>query len=40
MCIRDRMQDQLKTQTRTLFTTIQIPGFPTDPVKPPKDAEK
>ena len=35
-----QMQDQLKTQTRTLFTSLPLPGFPTDTVKHSKDAEK
>ncbi|HPU79916.1 polyhydroxyalkanoate synthesis repressor PhaR [Accumulibacter sp.] len=35
-----QMQDQLKTQTRTLFTSLPLPGFPADTVKHSKDAEK
>ena len=35
-----QMQDQLKTQTRTLFTSIPLPGFPAEPTKQPHDAEK
>jgi polyhydroxyalkanoate synthesis repressor PhaR len=35
-----QMQDQLKSQTRTLFTSIPLPGFPVDTVKQTKDAEK
>jgi hypothetical protein len=34
-----QMQDQLKTQTRTLFTSIPLPGFPVDAGKQTKDAE-
>jgi polyhydroxyalkanoate synthesis repressor PhaR len=34
-----QMQDQLKTQTRTLFTSIPLPGFPSDAGKPASDAE-
>lgn len=35
-----QMQDQLQNQTRTMFTGIQIPGFPADVVKKPKTTEK
>jgi polyhydroxyalkanoate synthesis regulator protein len=35
-----QMQDQLKTQTRTLFTSLPLPGFPSDAGKRPTDAEK
>ncbi|WP_034923927.1 polyhydroxyalkanoate synthesis repressor PhaR [Candidatus Accumulibacter vicinus] len=35
-----QMQDQLKSQTRTLFTSLPLPGFPVDTVKQTKDAEK
>lgn len=35
-----QMQDQLQNQTRTMFTGIQIPGFPADVVKKPKNTEK
>ncbi|MFZ2853660.1 MAG: polyhydroxyalkanoate synthesis repressor PhaR [Rhodocyclaceae bacterium] len=35
-----QMQDQLQNQTRTMFTGIQIPGFPVDVVKKPKNSEK
>ncbi|ACV37168.1 polyhydroxyalkanoate synthesis repressor PhaR [Accumulibacter sp.] len=35
-----QMQDQLKTQTRTLFTSIPLPGFPSDAGKQSTDAEK
>jgi polyhydroxyalkanoate synthesis repressor PhaR len=35
-----QMQDQLKTQTRTLFTSIPLPGFPAEAGgKQPTDAE-
>ncbi|EXI80932.1 MAG: polyhydroxyalkanoate synthesis repressor PhaR [Candidatus Accumulibacter regalis] len=35
-----QMQDQLKTQTRTLFNGIPLPGFPVDSSKQPHDSEK
>jgi polyhydroxyalkanoate synthesis repressor PhaR len=35
-----QMQDQLQNQTRTMFTGIQIPGFPPDAVAKPKNTEK
>jgi polyhydroxyalkanoate synthesis repressor PhaR len=35
-----QMQDQLKTQTRTLFTSIPLPGFPVDAGKQTRDIEK
>ncbi len=35
-----QMQEQLQTQTRTMFSGIQIPGFPVDFAKMGKDAEK
>lgn len=35
-----QMQDQLQNQTRTMFTGIQIPGFPAEVVKKPKNSEK
>ncbi|TMQ77505.1 PhbF [Candidatus Accumulibacter phosphatis] len=35
-----QMQDQLKSQTRTLFTSLPLPGFPVDTVKPSRDTEK
>lgn len=35
-----QMQDQLQNQTRTMFTGIQLPGFPADVVKKPKNTEK
>ena len=35
-----QMQDQLKTQTRTLFTGIPLGSFPADSVKQPHDQEK
>jgi polyhydroxyalkanoate synthesis repressor PhaR len=34
-----QMQDQLKNQTRTLFTSIPLPGFPAEAGKQPTDAE-
>ncbi|MCM8596843.1 polyhydroxyalkanoate synthesis repressor PhaR [Accumulibacter sp.] len=36
-----QMQDQLKNQTRSLFTSIPLPGFPpVEQAKAPKDTEK
>ena len=35
-----QMQDQLKTQTRTLFNGIPLPGFPADSTKQPHDSEQ
>jgi len=35
-----QMQDQLKTQTRTLFNGIPLPGFPPDSAHQPHDSEK
>ena len=35
-----QMQDQLQNQTRTMFTGIQIPGFPPEVVTKPKNTEK
>lgn len=35
-----QMQDQLQTQTRNMFSGIQVPGFPVDAVKKPKNTEK
>ena len=35
-----QMQDQLQNQTRTMFTGIQLPGFPADVTKKPKNPEK
>lgn len=35
-----QMQDQLQNQTRTMFTGIQIPGFPPEAVAKPKSTEK
>jgi len=35
-----QMQDQLQNQTRTMFTGIQLPGFPAEVVKKPKNTEK
>lgn len=34
-----QMQDQLQNQTRTMFTGIQIPGFPPEAVAKPKSTE-
>jgi len=36
----NQMQDQLKTQTRTLFTSIPLPGFSSDAGKQTTDVEK
>jgi len=35
-----QMQDQLKTQTRTLFNGIPLSGFPADSTKQPHDSEQ
>jgi polyhydroxyalkanoate synthesis repressor PhaR len=35
-----QMQDQLQNQTRTMFTGIQIPGFPAEGAAKPKNTEK
>lgn len=35
-----QMQDQLKTQTRTLFNGIPLPGFPPDSGKQAQDSDK
>ncbi|HRF03812.1 polyhydroxyalkanoate synthesis repressor PhaR [Accumulibacter sp.] len=35
-----QMQDQLKTQTRTLFNGIPLAGFPADSAQQPHDTEK
>jgi polyhydroxyalkanoate synthesis repressor PhaR len=35
-----QMQDQLKTQTRTLFTSIPLPGFPADAEQQARDDER
>ena len=36
----NQMQDQLKTQTRTLFTSIPLPGFPHETGRQATDSEK
>jgi polyhydroxyalkanoate synthesis repressor PhaR len=35
-----QMQDQLQNQTRTMFTGIQLPGFPAEGAAKPKNTEK
>jgi polyhydroxyalkanoate synthesis repressor PhaR len=35
-----QMQDQLQNQTRTMFSGIQVPGFPAEAGKKPKTTEK
>jgi polyhydroxyalkanoate synthesis repressor PhaR len=35
-----QMQDQLQNQTRTMFTGIQLPGFPAEAAAKPKNTDK